>query len=384
MFDSLLLFGIFISLLMGQFARIELINALANVYIHEFFLFVFICTSIIRFGLLPLQNAFKSKKISAFFLFLLLSFSISIREFTMQQNSIAALYLVRIILYMLFGIYLFVHIESNKNIRILLSKLIYVFSIFLLIITAIQYVFFPNFWGLYAFGWDPHLYRASAVYLDVFIAAALYGILVFFWFEKKRWVLSLLFVVALVLTFSRSGYVAFVLSMLFFFISKREWRKVLVSISLFALFVILVPKPFGEGGNLMRTSSINSRILDYKLGITLWQKKPLFGFGYNRIRFAKEQLNLVSIDDRSHSLSSFHSSFLIILVTTGLVGFISFILLIGFLFRKYRIIRVYLVYILVMSLFDNVLLHVLVMLPMLFIAAHLIKKDSVHSQSSLE
>jgi O-antigen ligase len=368
MFDHLLLFGIFISLLAGQFARIELINALANVYIHEFLLIIFIIKSFIRFGIAPLQKVFKSKIILVFIVLILVSYLVSLTEFSLLQNAIALLYLVRLMVYVLFGIYLFNLMKKNKNIGIFLSKLIFIFSIVLLIITAIQFIFFPNFWGLYKFGWDPHLYRASAIYLDIFIAAALYGLLSFYWYSKDQKGMTFFFVIALVLSFSRSAYIAFVVALLYLFIAQKKWKELFISLTLFSLFIILVPKPFGEGGNLLRTSSIKSRILDYNLGITLWQKKPLLGFGYNRIRFAKEQLNLISIDDRSHSLSAFHSSFLVILVTTGIAGFLSSLYLIGSFLKKYPRMRVYVLYILVMSLFDNVLLHVLVLLPLLFIA----------------
>lgn len=377
MFDSLLLLGIFISLLSGQFARIELINALANVYMHEFLLLIFIVHSFIQFGVTPLRKAFKSKAVLTLFFLIIVSFLLSVGEFTFLQNSIALLYFIRMMLYSLFGIYLFTLVKSKKNVGVLLYKLIYTFSILLLIITAIQYVFFPNFWGLYAFGWDPHLYRASAIYLDIFIAAALYGLLAFYWYSKNKKVLAFVFIVALVLSFSRSAYIAFVIGLLYIFITQKKWKELFISLTVFAVFVILVPKPFGEGGNLLRTSSIKSRILDYNLGITLWKKKPLFGFGYNRIRFAKEQLNLISIDDRSHSLSAFHSSFLVILVSTGIAGFLTSMFLIGTLFKRCPRMRVYILYILVMSLFDNVLLHVLVLLPLLFIAV-----DT--AQSSLE
>lgn len=377
MFDSLLLLGIFISLLSGQFARIELINALANVYMHEFLLLIFIVHSFIQFGVTPLRKAFKSKAVLTLFFLIIVSFLLSVGEFTFLQNSIALLYFIRMMLYSLFGIYLFTLVKSKKNVGVLLYKLIYTFSILLLIITAIQYVFFPNFWGLYAFGWDPHLYRASAIYLDIFIAAALYGLLIFYWYSKGQKILAFLFVTALVLSFSRSAYIAFVVALLYLFITQKKWKELFISLTVFAVFVILVPKPFGEGGNLLRTSSIKSRILDYNLGITLWKKKPLFGFGYNRIRFAKEQLNLISIDDRSHSLSAFHSSFLVILVSTGIAGFLTSMYCIGTLFKICPRMRVYILYILVMSLFDNVLLHVLVLLPLLFIAV-----DT--AQSSLE
>lgn len=370
MFDTLLLGGIFISLLAGQFARIELINALANVYIHEFLLLIFVCTSIIRFGFSPIRNVFKSKQVLVLFFLVLISYFISVKEFTLMQNGIALLYLLRIALYVLFSTYLFVVLKSKGHLRNVLFKLMYMFSILLLIITLIQYIFFPNFWGLYAFGWDPHLYRASAIYLDIFIAAALYGLLALFWYFKKQNILSLFFVIALVLSFSRSAYIAFVLSMFYFFICKKKWREFSVSLCLFIVLIIVVPKPFGEGVNLLRTASISSRILDYKLGFTLWAKKPLFGFGYNRIRFAKEQVNLAPYDDRSHSLSSFHSSFLIILVTSGIAGLILILLNIFTFFKKYPHMRPYVVFILTMSLFDNVLLHVLVMLPFIFLTAY--------------
>ena len=377
MFDLLLLAGIFLSLLAGQFARIELINDLANVYIHEFLLVVFIAHSVQQFGVKPLRAIRRSKTTLLFILMLFFSFFLSLREFTVLQNTIAILYLFRIILYALFGMYLFILIKRKRYVRIFILKFLILFSILLLVTTAIQFIFFPDFWNLYALGWDPHLYRASAIYFDIFIAAALYGSLAFFWFSRNQKILAFLFVIALALTFSRSAYFAFIISLLYVFISQKRWKELFISLSLFILLIIFVPKPFGEGGNLLRTASINSRILDYKLALALWQKKPLFGFGYNRIRFAKEQLNLALIDSRSHSLSSFHSSFLMILVTTGILGFASFLSLVGIFFIKYPRMRVYCIYILSMSLFDNVLLHVLVILPLVFLATQL-------SHSSLE
>lgn len=371
MFNSLLLTGIFISLLAGQFARIELISLLANVYIHEFLILVFICYSFFRFRMSPVKNLFKAKGVWAFFLLVVFSFIFSFPEFTQLQNSIAALYLLRVVLYLLFGTYLFALLKQKKEARNIIYKLIYTFSILLLVITAIQYIFFPNFWGLYQLGWDPHLFRASAIYLDVFIAAALYGMLAIFWFGQKQKIMAFCFVIALILSLSRSSYLAFTVSILYFFITEGKWKQLFISLSVFILLIVIMPKPFGEGGNLLRTSSINSRILDYKLGVSLWQKKPLFGYGYNRIRFVKEHLGLAQTDDKSHSLASFHSSFLMILVTTGAVGFIACIFLLISFFRKYSEMRVYLVYLIVMSLFDNVLLHVLVILPFMFLVAHL-------------
>ena len=377
MFDALILSGIFISLLAGQFARIELISALANIYVHEFFLLIFIIYSVARFGLGPIIKIYSSKISTALLFILFATFLLPFHEFTLIQNGLASLYLLRAVLYILFGVYFVELLHTKKQLKTLLYNLIYSFSILLLITTAIQYIFYPNFWVLKPLGWDPHTFRASSAYFDIFIAAALYGVFVFFWASKRNYILSFLFMIALVLTFSRSSYLAFGLSLLYFFIAQRKWKVLLISLCLFA------PKPSGEGVNLLRTASINSRIADYKLGLQIWQEKPFFGFGYNRIRYAKEQLNLVSADDRSHSLSSFHSSFLMVLVTTGIVGFGLFVALIISFYKKYPALRVYIIYILTMSLFDNVLLHVLVVLPLIFIATCLAKSSS-DSYSSLE
>lgn len=371
MFELLLLVGIFTSLLAGQFARIEFINGLANIYVHEFLLLIFLIYCALQFGFAPLKRLFKSKAVLSFILILFFSFFLSLREFTFMQNGVAFLYLARMILYVLFAVYLSALMKRKKYIKNFILKFLIIFSVLLLVITAIQYIFFPNFWNLYALGWDPHLYRASAIYFDVFIAAAVYGSFAFFWYSRKQKVMAFLFVIALALTFSRSAYVAFAISVSYVFITQKKWKELCAIFCVFVALIVLIPKPFGEGVNLLRTSSINSRILDYKLGIALWQKKPLFGFGYNRIRFAKEQSNLVPADDRSHSLSSFHSSFLIILVTTGIMGFIFFAILVGLFFKKYPAMRIYVIYILCMSLFDNVLLHVLVLLPLLFLATQL-------------
>ncbi|MCX6731949.1 MAG: O-antigen ligase family protein, partial [Candidatus Roizmanbacteria bacterium] len=204
-------------------------------------------------------------------------------------------------------------------------------------------------------------------YIDVYIAAALYGLLALFWFQKNNKILALCFMIALVGTFSRSAYTAFILGIFVLFISQKKWKQLLVTLLLFIVMAAIMPKPFGEGVNLLRTASIEARTKDYQLALSLWKNKPFFGYGYNRIGGAKEQLNLVPLADKSHALASFHNSFLILLVSTGGIGLLLFLIMIGKWFIKYPFLRIYFIYIMCMSLFDNVLLHVLVILPFLFL-----------------
>ncbi len=377
MIDYIFFTGLFICLLAGQFTRIELFHQLVNGYVQEVILVIFSLYSLKRFGTKPISSFLRQKGVLVMTSVFLISFIISFPSFSLSQNAVAFLYFLRLCLYTVFGIYLFFLVKKKKPLRKMLNNLLYTFSVLLLVTTAIQYVFFPNFWSLYNLGWDPHLYRASATFLDVYVAAAIYGIFAFYWFQKNKRLLSLLFVLALVFTFSRSAYVAFLCSLGYFFLSQKRWKELLIMLCIFFTFLLFVPKPFGEGVNLLRTASINSRIKDYSLAITVWEHKPIFGYGYNRIRFAKEQLNLIGIDDHSHSASAFHSSFLIILVTTGIAGLVSFFILIIYCMKKYPVLRVYFIYLGIMSLFDNVFLHVLIILPLLCILSSL-------SQLSLE
>jgi O-antigen ligase len=367
MFDYALLFSLFIALLAGQFARIELFQGLVNGYVQEGLLVVYLGYLLIRFGFGPLRKFFSQKIALALFIFFIISFCVSFIQFTFLQNSIGFLYFLRLLLYTLFGVYLFHLLSIKKEMRVALDSFIYTFSILLIIVSAVQYFFYSNFWNLYRYGWDPHLYRVSATYIDVYIAAALYGLLALFWFQKKKSILAVCFMIALVGTFSRSAYTAFILGILVLFISQKKWKVLLITLGLFVVFAAFMPKPFGEGVNLLRTASIEARTKDYQLALSLWKNKPLFGYGYNRIGSAKEQLNIVPENDRSHALASFHNSFLVILVSTGGIGLILFLFMLGKWFVKYPFLRIYFIYIICMSLFDNVLLHVLVILPIIFL-----------------
>jgi len=365
------------SLLLGQFGRIELFGKQVNGYIQDPVAFIFVVYLFIRYGNLPLRKAIKNNYARFLSGCVLFSYLQTFGDYSLVNNAIALLYSFRIFLYIILGIYLNYLYQKKKHILPKINVLISFFSIFLILASIIQYIFFSNFWGLYAYGWDPHMFRMSATFIDVYIAAALYGMFALYWYQRGKPGLALVFVACLVFTFSRSSYLAFLLSGMVFLITSGKWKQLLMVIFLFILLVIIVPKPFGEGVSLLRTTSVNSRIKDYQVGISMALKKPLFGYGYNRIRFGKESLNLVKADDRSHSVSSFHSSFLIILVTIGMVGLIAFLLSLLKFGMTHKTLVPILFYLCVMSLFDNVLLHVFIILPLVIIG-------SEGDQSSLE
>lgn len=119
---------------------------------------------------------------------------------------------------------------------------------------------------------------------------------------------------------------------------------------------MLAPRPFGEGVNLLRTSTIESRLTDYDQGLKLWQKNPVFGVGYNRIRYLKPAIG-EELRGESHAGASFHSSYLIILVTAGVVGLGAFAYWLWTIAKISNFTIISAIFLGVYSLFDNILLH---------------------------
>jgi O-antigen ligase len=117
------------------------------------------------------------------------------------------------------------------------------------------------------------------------------------------------------------------------------------------MIFLISPKKFGQGVGVTRIFSISARIDDYKQAINLWEKSPLIGFGYNRIRYLKNQTQAI------HSGASFNSSYLIILVTTGVIGLMGFMGLMKQMWVMEKNRRYLILFIFIISLFDNILLH---------------------------
>ena len=119
---------------------------------------------------------------------------------------------------------------------------------------------------------------------------------------------------------------------------------------MFLTLVFIIPKPSGEGVNLKRFYSIASRGEDYLIGFNLWKKKPILGYGYNRIRYVKK-------DGSVHSGASFSSSFLTMMVSSGIIGLLGFLGVLINLGRINKRSQYLIIFLGIISLFDNVLLH---------------------------
>jgi hypothetical protein len=353
---------------LGQIGRLSFFGQQVNIYAYEISILLLLIVLFWQYRLKPFVF-FKTKLriIILFFLVLLLSLVFNSYKFTLFENTVGFLYSVRIIFYALYFLYLSYHIYKKKKDRQFLIRGFFIFSSLTIITTLAQYFLYPDLMNLRYLGWDPHYYRAFGLFLDTFIAGAIYGLIfLFFYFEDKelklkplfRFIFMVMYLVFIFLTYARSLYIAFIITIFFVLLKSKKLKLILLIGALFLSLFIFLPKQKGEGVNLGRFYSIYSRLSDYQTAGKIWLKKPFLGWGYNRIRYVKKQLNLVSEKDLdiTHAGASFHSSFLIILVSAGIWGLLIFVLL---LFKLAFIspLMMYSVLLLsLLSLTDNVLL----------------------------
>lgn len=89
----------------------------------------------------------------------------------------------------------------------------------------------------------------------------------------------------------------------------------------------------GEGVKLLRTKSITDRLETFHDAVVIWKTSPLYGVGFNALRYAKEKEGLIPQHaDNLHSGAGISNSYLFVLATTGIIGlgvFLFFLYCIG-------------------------------------------------------
>ena len=333
---------------LGQLGRISFFNQQVNFYLYEVILTLSLFILFFKYRFKPIKENWK--KFLPIFIFLgilLVSLLVNITKFTQFENLVGLLYLYRLHLYFIYFFYLQYHTQKNKKFSKVIKNGIFIVAVLTIISTLIQYFLYPDLRNLFYLGWDPHLYRTFGVFFDTSIAAAIFGI---FLLTVNQPIIKIIYLLLVALSFSRSIYLGLSLTLIYLFIRQKQFIKMGLFLLFFITLIFFIPKPSGEGVNLKRFYSIASRAEDYRQGINLWKKKPLIGYGYNRIRYIKNS-------DSVHSGATFSSSFLTILVSSGILGLLSFIWTLWSLSKSNKIAPILLIFLSIISLFDNVLLH---------------------------
>ncbi len=306
-----ILWVVFIFLLiLGQLQRIQ-VSARIAFYLHDVLILIWVLAAAAAavFGFnknsdlsknrKKVLNLIKSKaQTNKWFLAFLVfgSFSLFVNQVSAGFSLKPWLYLARLIVYLLFALSLLLP-KIKKQLIIpfkqkpikLIPLSVITGGVLAAVIAWIQYWLMPDARHLAQFGWDVHYYRLMGFYLDPNFTGLILSIsLVNLYrnrftnpfknkpdlnFDKHSLVKKILLVFAYLImisavlfTYSRSGYLAFLgsLSMITFFnwINNQRGKAVrLVLVGLVFLGCLpLLPRPGGEGVNLKRTSTVESRV----------------------------------------------------------------------------------------------------------------------------
>ncbi len=335
-----LLYGVLLSLLCGEFGRFPFgasgAISLTDITLSLMILFFLIWNvqtkkihNIVRTLPLLLKVLFLFQGVA------IMSLLVSLLTFTPLQVLNGALYLLRFFLYtnVLFVIWTLKKekILQNESLENMLLKVG-------LIVTAfgyIQLLVVPDFNFLTDYGYDPHIGRLSSTFLDpnftaLFLVLTL-SILIKKMNVQKRQISLIAFGIvllgAIVLTFSRSGYL-----MLFIFLgllSILKFRKLILVLAVTVILASVFSPRFYQRiqGAFLVDKSASERIVSWQNAITLFKNNPLTGVGFNTYRYAQERENLLKVYsvDGGHSGSGVDSSFLFVGATTGIIGLLLYL-----------------------------------------------------------
>lgn len=216
------------------------------------------------------------------------------------------------------------------------------FGVGLSLLGFLQLYFVPDFRAYEILGWDPHVGRLLSTWFDPnFVGGALayliclgLGVMLR---GPKPWlgIALAIMTVALVLTLSRSAYLAFGLGLLTLGL-LASWR-LLAAGTLIAVFAtLLIPSvhdrildlfhsitAFTKETYALPDPSARLRVGSWEEAWALFKQKPLLGHGYNRYEWAALDLGALK-DPKIHSASGSDSSLLTVLATTGVLGFVAY------------------------------------------------------------
>jgi len=342
------LFGIFAAILAtlpGEFGRIEIMgNSLLLLdIVTPVVMLVWLARKLIR------KETFHFTKVNAsliaFLAIAILSLLVGAAGLDAGEFKFALLYLIRFIAV---GSFFFIAQDSAKQKSKVVNWLILAGGI-LALIGFYLFKTIPDFAeaGLADLGWDPHIGRLTSTWLDpnfaaggfAFLLALLGGkILKTREFFKQAWLVLLagIMLVALLLTYSRSGLVALGVSGLILGLVGN--RKLLIALIIVGIVGMGVSSrlserigelaqsvtSFGGSSQQVLDPTAQLRFESWDEGLRIWKENLLLGVGYGSYKFHQ-----TFASETSHAATGSDASLLNIGATTGTLGLAAFLFFLG-------------------------------------------------------
>lgn len=276
-----------------------------------------------------------------------LSLILSPLKLSLNEYFSSSVYILRFFLYILLGWLVF--IDRFPDFTKKIGYFLILSGIILSILGLLQFIFLPDLRFVEINSWDPHYFRTASTFLDPnflgsFLVLTLILILNNVWITFKKNGAKhlqigffLLVYFTLLTTFSRGAYLAFLISFLTISILNKSLKQFFLVVFLFLIlmggfyaYVQSVAAPLG----INRGESATFRFNTWQQGLTIFEKKPIWGVGFNAYRYAIRDYNLGSEQFlKSRGSSTNDSSLLFVLATTGVIGLTTYFL---FLFSIYK------------------------------------------------
>lgn len=253
--------------------------------------------------------------------------------------AISALYGFRFLVYCAL---LWLCTQLRKHEKEIFQKGLLFSGVIMAVFGIFQYLFFPDLRGLYFLGWDEHLFRLFGTLFDPNYSGAVFVITLLLALDRYHakksplWI-PLVPLVAIFLTYSRSSFLMLIVAMSAFYVMKGLYRYALIGIVVIVLGIAVIPKNArSEGVDLLRTASVDSRLIEYSQALEIFKRNPFVGVGFNAYRYAQLDRGFVGKQNavQDHAGAGVPNSFLFLLATTGIAGTTFFIAGIGYFLQK--------------------------------------------------
>ncbi len=228
-----------------------------------------------------------------------------------------------------------------------------------------QLLLFPNLSSLVVNGWDPHYLRVVSTLLDPnflggFLTLIFLTILSFSRPPFRRALLAIIYA-AILLTFSRSAYLSFGITLLTFSFLRKSPKMALVTLFLvggLGLGYLGYQSAVAQPRGINRQQSAQYRVDSWQTGWKMFTSAPVLGVGFNAYRYALTEYNLApTMFTQSRGASANDSSLLFVLSTTGIIGFLAFLFFLTSLARQNTLLLAGLAGIVAQSFFINSLFY---------------------------
>lgn len=323
-------------ILAGQLARFSLPSG-GSIVLNDFLIplifFVWLLIKL-RKKEIPIYKNPLNWPLGLFILIAVFSLLLNWTQFLPSEILQSSAYLLRFIGYALVFYLVLDSVQEERTFQKFYSLAIWLGLLFAFL-GFLQLVFIPSFEFMTKYGWDPHLNRLLSTFFDpnyaggflVLVCSLVLGRMLFAENKGEKGVLFFAFLfllLAIVLTYSRSTYLAFIIVALVIGL-LRSWRLLLfgflASILIFFTFPRMQERILGA---FSLDITAKMRIASFKDAWQIIEDHPIFGVGYNTLRLVREDYGQI-VDPKQHTAGGFDSSLLTIWATTGILGLLAYL-----------------------------------------------------------